>query len=216
MNFSSSCHLILRKPNRRMDCLLSLLAAFTVMVAGASPRAAIADQTSADEPRADALEGWRRVGSPAWRFDSTGVEAGPEDVAAYLVSNEDFGDFRLAVEYWVEADTNSGVFVRCGLVADLDDINPDNCYEINIWDEHPNQDYRTGSIVTHVVPRGKVESLGQWNRLEITAEGPSISVSVNGEVTAELERARSAPGPLALQYAGKGLLRFRNFEVEQR
>ena len=31
----------------------------------------------------------------------------------FMVSKNDYGDFDLRVEFWIEAKTNSGVFIRC-------------------------------------------------------------------------------------------------------
>lgn len=161
------------------------------------------------------LESWWQVGSPAWRFDADGAEAGPADTRSFLVSKELYGDFELSVEFWIEDDTNSGVFVRCGDIDDVDAINPVDCFEINIYDSHPTPDYRTGSVVTRVPPAASVTTLDRWNRLSILAVGPRLEVIVNGVPTALLEDARAGTGPIALQYAGRGLLRIRKLEIER-
>ncbi|HEX5789427.1 MAG TPA: DUF1080 domain-containing protein [Woeseiaceae bacterium] len=158
-------------------------------------------------------ESWRRLGNAAWRFDTFGLEAGPEAVTSFLVSPDVHTDFRLTVEFWIEDDTNSGVFVRCGEIAGVDDVNPTDCYEVNIYDSHPNQTWRTGSIVTQVTPAAHVETLSRWNRLEIRAAGSHLEVFVNGTLTAELTDARAGAGPIALQYAGRGLVRFRKLSI---
>lgn len=159
-------------------------------------------------------EGWRRLGAPVWRFDPTGTEAGPDTAGSFLVSEAQYADFVLTVEFWVEAETNSGVFIRCGEVANVDDVNPFDCYEINIFDDHPQQENRTGAIVMQVPPVAQVDTVGQWNRLEIRARGPVLKVSVNGTRTAVLNDARSSAGPVALQYGGSGLVRFRKLAID--
>lgn len=170
------------------------------------------DSAAVDAGRVD-TEGWRQVGDAAWRFDPTGAEAGPGTVTSFLVSPDGHADFRLTVEFWIEDDTNSGIFVRCGAIAGVADVNPTNCYEVNIYDSHPNQSWRTGSIVTQVTPAAHVDTLGRWNRLEIRAAGPHLEVLVNGTPTAELTDARATAGPIALQYAGRGLVRFRKLSI---
>ena len=63
------------------------------------------------------LQAWSRLGDIDWRIDRDAVEAGPieairpPDGAGYLVSSREFADFRLTVEFWIEDDTNSGVFI---------------------------------------------------------------------------------------------------------
>lgn len=196
----------------RRGVIPAVIAAGVLAVHLATGVALAQEPHGAEEPP-ESLESWRRLGTSAWRFDSTGVEAGPEDAMAYLVSNEAYGDFRIELEYWIADDTNSGVFVRCGVVRAISEVNPDNCYEINIWDNHPNQEFRTGSIVQHAPPVSHADSLGHWNKLEILARGSTISVRVNGDLTAEFGGAAADTGLVALQYAGKGLLRIRGFEI---
>jgi 3-keto-disaccharide hydrolase len=159
------------------------------------------------------LESWMQVGSYVWRFDPAGAEAGPADASGFLVSTERYGDFELSVEFWIEDDTNSGVFVRCGEIGSLEAVNPTDCYEINIYDSHPIPDYRTGSIVTRAVPVATVDTLRHWSRMQIRAVGARIEVIVNGTATATIDDARTVAGPIALQYAGKGLLRFRALRI---
>lgn len=159
------------------------------------------------------LSSWRQLGAPVWRFVESGVEAGPAEQAGYLVSTLPYDNFRLSVEFWIEDDTNSGVFIRCTEPSAAADINPNNCYEVNIWDNHPNQEFRTGSIVTLATPEIRVDTLGRWNRYEIVASGDLIDVTLNGEKVVSLKNDRAASGYLALQYTGKALLKFRNVEM---
>lgn len=161
----------------------------------------------------DNIASWSRVGEADWEFADDGVSAGPEDTVAYLVSTRRYDDFRLSVEFWIEDDTNSGVFVRCSDPAQID---PDTCYEVNIWDKHPNQRWRTGSIVTLAEPLAQVDSVGRWNRLQIEAIGDSIVAEFNGVTTAMLRSDRSLDGYIALQYGGGRKLRFRNLTIELR
>jgi hypothetical protein len=161
------------------------------------------------------LSSWNAVGNVEWRFDDDTAEAGPREAGpqaegGFLVSEDTYADFQLTIEFWIEDDTNSGIFLRC---IDPESINPDGCYEANIWNNHPNQDSRTGSIVKHVKPQAHVETIGMWNRYDIKVQGSSISLSVNDVVTATLEDDRLSRGHIALQYTGKNLLRFRNFVI---
>ena len=157
---------------------------------------------------------WRELGSAAWRFDAGGVAAGPSGETGFLVSRAEYDDFRLTVEFRIDDETNSGVFLRCTNPRAVADVNPLDCYEVNIWDNHPNQDFRTGSIVSRVSPSTRVDSLGHWNTYEIDVRGPRIEVSLNGRQTAALTDRTLKSGVIALQYAGGGKLRFRNLELE--
>ena len=89
------------------------------------------------------VNGWNSIGQAKWfAVDETLVGGGGD---GYLVSDESYREFRLTLEFNVDAGTNSGIFVHC---QDPFEITPLTCYEINIWDNHPRQEFRTGAIVT--------------------------------------------------------------------
>jgi len=91
---------------------------------------------------------------------------------------------------------------------------PDACYELNIWDRHPQQEARTGAIVfVAMPPLARVETVGKWNTMEATARGGQLEVSVNGVITARLRDADPTPGFIALQHWGEGTVRFRAVEL---
>jgi hypothetical protein len=156
------------------------------------------------------LDGWQQQGAIQWVVDDQLIVAsGSGD--GFLASDAQFGDFYLRVEFWPDATVNSGIFIRC---KDRSRIYPDTCYELNIWDEHPNQEARTGAIVfVHMPPLAQVATVGQWNVYEVTARGTFVEVKVNGVVTAVLEDADPTPGFLALQHWGEGEVRFRSIEL---
>lgn len=160
------------------------------------------------------LDGWRSFGTVSWRADTGGVEAGPAESTGFLVSPRHYEDFALSVEFWIDEHTNSGIFIRCGDVETVEQLNPLDCYEVNIFDQHPQQENRTGAIVFVVEPMARVDTAGRWNTLEIRAQGARIEVSVNGTRTVTLEEARAGAGPVALQYGGSGLVRFRRLRIE--
>ena len=181
----------------RIACLLIVLAGCT---------------TNSAAPNFEGRD-WPQFGADIWQFDIGVAEAGPSSEASYLVSPQEFEDFRLSIEFWVEDETNSGIFVRCRAPEEIADINPDSCYEVNIWDNHPVQEFRTGSIVKHVVPAAEVHTLGKWNTLVVRAAGETIEISVNDVVTATLDNAQRRSGFIALQYAGESRLRFRDLTI---
>ena len=156
------------------------------------------------------LDSFDVVGKGNWRIAGDAVEAtagGP----SYLVTKMPYGDFDLHVEFWVDADANSGVFVRC---ADPKAITDKSCYEVNVYDKRPDPTYRTGAIVHFAKPLATIDAAGKWNTYEISARGPKLTVVLNGTRTAELEDKTFARGPIALQY-GAGTVRFRNVRIRQ-
>lgn len=153
------------------------------------------------------LDGWNRVGNANWRIVDGAAEATMG--SGFLVSPMSYGDFQMRVEIWVDADANSGVFIRC---ADPNKIGADSCYEVNVYDKRPGQEYRTGGIVDVAKVINKVDAGGRWNTLEIMAQGPKLMVSVNGTKTSEAEHKGHVRGPFALQY-GAGTVKFRKVEI---
>jgi len=158
----------------------------------------------------ETLAGWQSVGEASWVIEAGSIVAsGSGD--GYLYTDASYGDFELSAEFWVDATTNSGLYIRC---TDPANIHPDTCYELNIWDEHPKPEARTGSIVFKVMPPlVHVETIGRWNTYEVSARGSSIIVKVNGQVTATMDDADPSPGFIALQHWAEGTVKFRNIEL---
>ena len=159
------------------------------------------------------LDGWQSVGDIEWFVeDGAAVASGPGD--GFLRSEAGYGDFYLRVEFWVDETTNSGIFIRC---KDPARIHPETCYELNIWDRHPKQEARTGSIVFEFMPPlAEVSTIGRWNTYEVTAVGGALDVKVNGVTTAVLEGADATAGFIALQHWEVGTVKFRKVELTPR
>ena len=146
------------------------------------------------------LSAWERVGDANWTIVDGAVQA-TEGKGGHLVSKEPFGDFELTAEFWVETPkTNSGIFIRC---QDPQSINAKTCYEINIWDGRPEQDFATGGIVNVAKVITPVKTAGQWATILITARGPKMTVTVNGAKTAEGEHTEFVRGRMTLHTAGR-------------
>ncbi len=153
---------------------------------------------------------WAEAGNANWRR-SDGVLTG-SDSSGFVMTVDQFEDFHLKLEFLSDSEVNSGVFVRCG---DRDSISQATCYEINIWDEHPNQDYRTGAVVGIAKPLKKVSTTGKWSTYEIRATGNRIEAWVNGEKTADLTHDALSMGFIALQVVSPGEIRFRNVRIKE-
>ena len=158
------------------------------------------------------LSGWKVVGDANWRVEGRAARADRSTAASFLVSENSFVDFDLELEFWVDPQANSGVFLRC---QDSGTITDTSCYEANIFDTRPDQTYRTGSIVNVAEPAEFVYTGGQWNRLKITAAGTSLQVTLNGRAMVDTRDSRFSSGPIALQYAA-GTVMFRNVRIRER
>jgi hypothetical protein len=168
------------------------------------------------------LTGWKATGEQnVW-----GAEKGVLYVAGkgggWLLTDKEYGDYELRLEYKVPKMGNSGVALRTPRQGDpayvgmeiqlIDDI---NWKGLKTW-QH------TGSIY-NVVPAKKINSRtpGEWNTMRIVTRGRKILIEHNGEalVDANLddytkEHAKRHPGILR----DKGHIGFQsyNFRVEFR
>ena len=129
----------------------------------------------------------------------------------YLVTKKKYSNFQLKVEFWVSSNANSGIFIRC---KDGKSISDSKCYEINIYDQRPDPYFGTGAIVKFAGIDPMPKAGGKWNTYEITADGPDLTVVLNGVKTVELKSKKYKSGPIALQY-GKGVVKFRKVEIRE-
>jgi hypothetical protein len=155
------------------------------------------------------LNNFNMVGTANWKLADGVVEA--TSGSGFLVSKENYGDFDVRVEFWVDEAANSGVYMRC---QDPNKITDMTCYEANIFDKRPDQSGRTGAIVHVAKPLAIVDAGGRWNTYEITAKGPQLTVRLNGTMTAQAEDKKLTSGPIALQYMA-GTVRFRRVQIRR-
>jgi hypothetical protein len=84
--------------------------------------------------------GWDRIGTANWRVEDGALVADRGN--GFLVSQRDYRDFQLRAEVFIDTHSNSGIFIRC---SDPSTVGSANAYEVNIWDERPEQRYGTGA-----------------------------------------------------------------------
>jgi 3-keto-disaccharide hydrolase len=152
------------------------------------------------------LDSWTRVGDANWRLADGVVQA--DEGIGFLVSKNSYTDFHVRVEFWVDADANSGVFLR---MSDIQNITVSNAYEVNIVDKRPDM-YGTGAIVNVAKVSPVPQAGGKWNTYDITAKGAHLTVTFNGIRTVDVHDSRLASGPIGLQHVA-GLVKFRKVQI---
>jgi hypothetical protein len=152
------------------------------------------------------------VGKANWAMKDGALVADKLDGkdASYLVSKKSYKDFQIKAEFWTDEEANSGIFIRCDESKKID---AKICYEVNIFDKRPDPTYGTGAIVDVAKVDPMPKAAGKWNTYEITAQGPHLMVVLNGQKTADVQDAKHANGPIALQY-GSGLVKFRKVQIK--
>jgi hypothetical protein len=135
------------------------------------------------------LTGWKATGNAAgWDVEGDAIVCKAQR-GGYLVTEEQFDDFILAVDYRVTKGTNSGVFFRW---SDLKD--PVNTgIEMQVFDSHgkaPGK-HEDGAIYDIIPPAKNVSKpAGEWNHAVITCKDNLVQVELNGEKIAEMDLNR--------------------------
>lgn len=173
------------------------------------------------------LSGWKRLGGEA-RYALEGDQVVGYTVAdtpnSFLTTEQDYGDFILEYEMYVDPSMNSGVQIR----SHVSDENVVYGYQVEV---DPTHRRFTGGIYDEkrrkwIYPlslnekgRDAFEN-GKWNHFRVEAVGSSIRVWVNGIQTARLVDDMDAMGFIGLQvhsikdpaYAGR-TVRWRNMRI---
>jgi len=126
------------------------------------------------------LEAWKANGE----MISTVAPGG-----GWLTSDKEYGDFILRLEYRVPAGGNSGVGIRYPAQGDPAHVG----MEIQVLDDNAPQ-YKNlnaaqynGGIYYQSAPKAKAaKAPGEWNRYVIRAQGPKITVRLNGTVIQDI------------------------------
>ena len=158
------------------------------------------------------LDNFTSVGDANWVASDGAIQSssGGKD-AGYLVSKNSYKDVMIRAEFWASDDANSGIFLRC---QDRSTITDENCYEANIFDQRPDPTYATGAIVKVAkLTAPMIKAGGRWNTYEITTRGTRLTLVLNGVTTVDVDDAKLASGPIALQW-GRGTIKFRKVEVK--
>jgi hypothetical protein len=160
------------------------------------------------------LLAWTKTGDSNWRIQDGAIQADfmQGKLPGYLVTKKTYVDYEIYAEFWVDSETNSGIFIRC---QNPEKIGADTCYEVNIWDTRPDPTYGTGAIVDTIkvsAPYPKVG--GKWSVMEIKAKGSQFTVKIDGQTTAAGSDSKYAKGPIAIQH-GRGTVKFRKILIKE-
>jgi len=212
--------------------LLAVVAAGSLGAAEPTPSALESEPSGwiSIMPPAD-LNGWSRVpvppgeplGKQQWHMDESGKILVCEGDGGHdmLLCNREFGDAVFHVEFRytkVEGKSgyNSGVYVR-------------NSTDGAIWHQAQIGDAAGGYLfgetpgpdgqkrfftTTEEVKEGRVKAAGEWNTLEITARGKTLTLWVNGAVTCQVADCGRPKGLVGVE--GEGFrIEFRNLKVKR-
>jgi len=170
------------------------------------------------------LDGWQPVLKDAsvdpaavWSVRN-GVLRCEGEPFGYIRTTEAYSNYRLRIEWrWPETPTNSGVLLH---ITGPDAIWP-ACIEAQL--QHQNAgDFITlgGSTFAEKKDKNRIprqhdsseKEPGQWNRYDITCQGDTITLVVNGLLQNTATKTSLVSGPIALQSEGSPI-EFRNITL---
>lgn len=141
--------------------------------------------------------------------------------------DRDFDDFTLRLEFKMEPGCNSGIGIRTTAFDPKSSRSTRPSfysYEIQIFDEpgKPPTPTTVGSLYRYVAPKvNAIKPAGEWNKIEITCDGPKIRVVLNDQLIQDVdqrehEALKNKPlrGSICLQNHGGNIV-FRRIEVSE-
>ena len=130
---------------------------------------------------------WQSVGSGAWTAQDRDIVGRAEKGAhgqGFLLTREEFQDFRLTLSFWISPGGSSCILLReprrkWGLLGDARPGAGAHCgCQIAIGYHDPENP--TGTIGS-VKPKKVIGSEGQWNEMEIICRGSEARVTIAGQ-----------------------------------
>ena len=137
-----------------------------------------------------------------------------EATGANLITEQNFEDFKLNLEFKYPEGSNSGVYLRGRYEVQIED---------SPKDRHPGNLY-FGAIYGFLTPNALVtKGPNEWNNMEITLVGRLVTISINGQTVitkqeipgitgGALDSKEGEPGPLYIQ-GDHGPIEFRKITI---
>lgn len=177
------------------------------------------------------LGGWQRFGGEAANWTvADGMIVCHGKGGGWLGTESDHANFTLRLDFRLSADSNSGVYLRAP--ADTSHISRTGM-EIQLLDEDAPKHkdiqpwQKTGAIYHVAAPKlGHLKPAGEWNHMEIEANGPRVIIRLNGAVIvddridahpdleAEHTGLKRKTGRIGLQ-SHNGRVEFRNVMIRE-
>ena len=157
------------------------------------------------------LNGWSAMGENQWIVD-TGILKSPKS-GSNLVSNQEFTNFKLHVEFKYPEGSNSGIYLR-------------GRHEVQIEDNKGLSPSSTlfGGVYGFLTPNEMAaKAAGEWQAYDITLNGNRVSIVANGKAIISdqtipgitggaLNSKEGEPGPLLIQ-GDHGPIAFRSIVI---
>lgn len=167
--------------------LLSLLIVFSFHFLTDGPMVYSKEETSGEWITlfdGKSLDGWMTSGQKPSLVPVEDGSINPHGCGDYMMIHKNiWSDFVLSLDFKISPKCNSGIFLRTYPL----DVVPGwdvgyNGIEMAIDDTKTTEFVDTGALYDLSKPsRNAMKPVGEWNHVEITCDGPLISIVMNGE-----------------------------------
>jgi hypothetical protein len=167
------------------------------------------------------LQGWTIHGTEKWYVEDGELvcESGPDKQYGYLSTNKSYDNFLLDLKFKLEANGNSGVFIRSGIEGTKIsgwqvEVAPPGHHTGGIYES-----YGRGWLIKPEADDEKILKAGDWNNMRIQAIGNEVTTWLNGKkiITFNDEKIGRGKGFIALQiHDGGGIkVRWKNIRIKE-
>jgi hypothetical protein len=167
------------------------------------------------------LAGWRVHGTEKWYVQNGEMicESGPDKQYGYLATENEYKDFDMHLEFFQEANGNSGVFFHSQVDGTTvsgwqAEVAPLNNHTGGIYES-----YGRGWLIQPAPEKEKFLKENEWNHMRIRVKGNTVTTWLNGNQMIELtdEKIGSITGRISLQiHDGGGVrVRWRNLKISR-
>lgn len=172
------------------------------------------------------LSGWTKHGTEYWYVENGELvcESGPEKKYGYLSTNRPYKNFILDLDFKLEANGNSGVFIRSHVAGEDGttirgwqvEVAPPNLHTGGIYES---TEGGRGWIIKPDPEDEKNLKPDSWNHMRIEAKDDNIVTWLNGKQMVELndDKIGAGRGSIVLQiHSGGGIkVRWKNITVQE-
>ncbi len=163
------------------------------------------------------LQGWKVYAGANWRVQN-GELVGPSDSAGWIGTTDEYDNFILRGEYWIDKgdtnESNSGVFFRAQKTAAP--WNDGYEMQISLQDERNPTGSIYNRVPTNLTRMREIAPEKQWNAFEIRACGSHIQITINGEMIQDCDLHEFKRGVIGLQQHHPGVtVKYRNLRLKR-
>lgn len=167
------------------------------------------------------LTGWTIHGTEKWYVEKGELvcESGPDKQYGYLSTNKNYKNFILTLHFRLEANGNSGVFIRSEIEGTKIsgwqvEVAPPNLHTGGIYES-----YGRGWLIQPKPKDEKVLKATDWNLMRIRVKDDEVTTWLNGKQIVHLkdEKIGEGKGFIALQiHDGGGIkVRWKNIRIKE-